>query len=86
MGLGLQHGISRRSFIATPVVHDNKCYIAVGQEPDDGSNIGRRQRRGAEIPAEAPIDLQVEQRGRHPRRFDVDGLIVCRPEGCDEAV
>ncbi len=26
--------------IATPVVHDDKCYIAVGQEPDDGSNAG----------------------------------------------
>jgi outer membrane protein assembly factor BamB len=26
--------------IATPVVHDNKCYIAVGQEPDDGQGVG----------------------------------------------
>jgi outer membrane protein assembly factor BamB len=26
--------------VATPVVHDNKCYVAVGQEPDDGSGVG----------------------------------------------
>lgn len=26
--------------VATPVIHDNKCYIAVGQEPDDGSGVG----------------------------------------------
>jgi outer membrane protein assembly factor BamB len=26
--------------IATPVIHDNKCYIAVGQEPDDGPGVG----------------------------------------------
>jgi outer membrane protein assembly factor BamB len=34
-------GGGERSFIiATPVVSDNKCYIAVGQEPDDGPGIG----------------------------------------------
>lgn len=27
-------------FIATPVVYENKCYIAVGQEPDDGAGVG----------------------------------------------
>ncbi len=26
--------------IATPVVYDNKCYIAVGQEPEDGTGVG----------------------------------------------
>jgi outer membrane protein assembly factor BamB len=32
---------SLRSFIvATPVVHDNKVYVAVGQEPDDGAGLG----------------------------------------------
>ncbi len=35
-------GGSLRCFIvATPVVYDNKCYVAVGQEPDDGDGIGR---------------------------------------------
>ena len=26
--------------IGTPVIHDNKCYIAVGREPDEGAGIG----------------------------------------------
>ena len=26
--------------VATPVVHANKCFIACGQEPDDGSGVG----------------------------------------------
>jgi outer membrane protein assembly factor BamB len=34
-------GAGQKSFIiATPVVHDNRCYIAVGQEPDDGNGPG----------------------------------------------
>jgi outer membrane protein assembly factor BamB len=35
-------GTALRCFIvATPVVYDNKVYVAVGQEPDDGDGIGR---------------------------------------------
>jgi outer membrane protein assembly factor BamB len=34
-------GSLRCFIIATPVVYDNKCYVAVGQEPDDGDGIGR---------------------------------------------
>ena len=26
--------------ISTPVVHDKRCYVAVGQEPDDGPGVG----------------------------------------------
>jgi outer membrane protein assembly factor BamB len=34
-------GSGERSFIvATPVLHDNRCYVAVGQEPDDGNGVG----------------------------------------------
>jgi outer membrane protein assembly factor BamB len=33
-------GGERSFFIATPVVVDNRCYIAVGQEPDDGPGVG----------------------------------------------
>jgi outer membrane protein assembly factor BamB len=34
-------GSSKRCFIVgTPVVYDQKCYIAVGQEPDEGPGIG----------------------------------------------
>jgi outer membrane protein assembly factor BamB len=34
-------GGGERSFIiATPVVHDGKCYVGVGQEPDDGPGVG----------------------------------------------
>jgi outer membrane protein assembly factor BamB len=36
-----QGGTGERCFpIATPVVHDNKVYLAVGQEPDDGPGVG----------------------------------------------
>jgi outer membrane protein assembly factor BamB len=33
-------GGERCFIVGTPVVYDNKCYIAVGQEPDDGPGIG----------------------------------------------
>jgi outer membrane protein assembly factor BamB len=33
-------GGQRCFIIATPVVHDNKVYVAVGQEPDDGPGVG----------------------------------------------
>jgi outer membrane protein assembly factor BamB len=34
-------GSSKRCFIiGTPVVYDQKCYIAVGQEPDEGPGVG----------------------------------------------
>jgi outer membrane protein assembly factor BamB len=31
---------SKNYFVATPVVHDNKAYIAVGQSPDAGNGVG----------------------------------------------
>ena len=31
---------TRNDFIATPVVHDNKCYIGVGQDPEHDEGIG----------------------------------------------
>lgn len=34
-------GSGEQAFIiASPVVYDNKCYIGVGQEPDDGPGVG----------------------------------------------
>jgi outer membrane protein assembly factor BamB len=33
-------GGERCFIIATPVVHDNKVYVPVGQEPDDGQGVG----------------------------------------------
>ncbi len=34
-------GGGEKSFIlATPVVYENRCYVAVGQEPDDGPGVG----------------------------------------------
>jgi outer membrane protein assembly factor BamB len=34
-------GGGQRSFIiATPVIYENRCYIGVGQEPDDGPGVG----------------------------------------------
>jgi outer membrane protein assembly factor BamB len=33
-------GGKRSEIIATPVVHDNKCYIGVGQDPEHGEGIG----------------------------------------------
>jgi outer membrane protein assembly factor BamB len=33
-------GGERCFIIATPVVHDNRCYVAVGQEPEDGAGTG----------------------------------------------
>ncbi len=31
---------TRSFFLATPVVHENKVYVGVGQEPDDGPGVG----------------------------------------------
>jgi outer membrane protein assembly factor BamB len=33
-------GGERCFIVGTPVIHDKKCYVAVGQEPDDGSGVG----------------------------------------------
>lgn len=34
-------GGGQRSFIvATPVIYENRCYVGVGQEPDDGPGVG----------------------------------------------
>jgi outer membrane protein assembly factor BamB len=37
---GVGRGGEKCFIIATPVVHDKRCYVAVGQEPDDGPGIG----------------------------------------------
>lgn len=30
----------RNEIIATPVIHDNKCYVGVGQDPEHGEGVG----------------------------------------------
>jgi outer membrane protein assembly factor BamB len=33
-------GGEKSMIIATPVIYENRCYVAVGQEPDDGPGVG----------------------------------------------
>jgi outer membrane protein assembly factor BamB len=55
-------------FIATPVLHDNKVYLGVGQNPEDGSGVGHLWCIDAsKKPANKDLDLSPANNNFNPK-------------------
>jgi outer membrane protein assembly factor BamB len=66
---------SRNDFLATPVVHDNKLYIGVGQDPEHDTGVGhfwcidlvKATKNGGDVSSELPAAKQGQKGAKNPK-------------------
>jgi len=82
---------TRNDFLASPVVHDNRLYIGVGQDPEHDAGIGhfwcidleKATKTKGDVSPELPTEKQGEKGKPNPKAavaWRYDGLIAPAPE------